>query len=284
MGQLARRYYQLKVGHAAIPTYLSNFARGGRGGKVIKVTRLEDSEEPGTLRYALMAQQVLGSWYLIDGYVTVAGQTAPGKVSGAFDKIVRHVRVRPGTSSNESIDGIGMAGSSYCILDRYSMVGCSSAGVTLKGTYTYHGSKTRKPCLIDNEADAGGLGHLPTSTRTTSWDTNDDGIVDWWDCSTDDVYGNRRLYEFHGGAACIYVSRRIGELQVGKLGRRVLEAQLRGLQREAGICIGSRHGGSYTSDSKEKVGYSTATISDDEGSTWERSVRVAIFDSANSIK
>ncbi|KAE8392530.1 hypothetical protein BDV23DRAFT_181462 [Aspergillus alliaceus] len=252
MRQLARRYYQLKVGHAAIPTYLSNFARGGRGGKVIKVTRLEDSEEPGTLCYALMAQQGLGSWYLI--YVTVAGQTAPGKgiviqgyplgLSGAFDKIVRHVRVRPGTSSNESTNSIGMAGSSYYILDRYSMVGCSGAGVTLKGTYTYHGSKTTKPCLIDNEADAGGLGHFPTSTRTTSWDINDDGIVDWWDCSTDGVYGNRRLSEFHGGAACIYVSRRIGELQVGKLDWRVLEAQLRGLQREAGICIGSRHGGS----------------------------------------
>lgn len=65
-------------------------------------------------------------------YVTVAGQTAPGKgiavqghplgLTGAQDVVFRHVRVRPGTISGETIDGMGMQGSNYCIFDRCSMV------------------------------------------------------------------------------------------------------------------------------------------------------------------
>lgn len=78
-----------------------------------------------------------------DSYVTVAGQTAPGKgiaiqghplgLSGASDVIFRHVRVRPGSSSNETVDGMGMAGSNYCILDRCSMVSCYTSQTAVHG-------------------------------------------------------------------------------------------------------------------------------------------------------
>ncbi|KAM0321815.1 hypothetical protein ACHAQA_009912 [Verticillium albo-atrum] len=121
------------------------FARGGRGGRVIHVTSLEDSEAEGTLRYALAVAR--GPRYVVfdvggvittksrmtvsDQYVTVAGQTAPGKgiivqghplgLSGAIDVIFRHIKVRPGAVSGETIDAMGMAGSNHCILDRCSM-------------------------------------------------------------------------------------------------------------------------------------------------------------------
>lgn len=68
---------------------------------------------------------------ITDSYITLAGETAPGKgiivqgqpfgLSGSSDVIVRHIRTRPGTSSNETVDGMGMAGSNYCILDHCSM-------------------------------------------------------------------------------------------------------------------------------------------------------------------
>ena len=64
-------------------------------------------------------------------YVTIAGQTAPGKgvviqgmpfgLSGASDIIVRHVRVRPGKVSGQTVDGMGAQGSNHCIFDRCSM-------------------------------------------------------------------------------------------------------------------------------------------------------------------
>ncbi|CBX99296.1 similar to Pectin or pectate lyase-like protein; Polysaccharide lyase family 1 [Plenodomus lingam JN3] len=121
------------------------FARGGRGGKVVHVTSLEDNEAEGTLRYALskatgprtIVFDVGGvitttSRISVNGqYITLAGQTAPGKgiviqghplgLSGATDVIFQHIRVRPGTVSNQTIDGMGMQGSNHAIFDRCSL-------------------------------------------------------------------------------------------------------------------------------------------------------------------
>ncbi|KNG89451.1 pectate lyase [Aspergillus nomiae NRRL 13137] len=141
------RIFMFRLAQLAFPGAegYGRFARGGRGGKVVKVTSLEDSEEPGTLRYALAVATgprivvfdvggvitINSRLTVSDSYVTVAGQTAPGKgiavqghplgLSGASDVIFRHVRVRPGSGSGETVDGMGMAGSNYCILDRCSM-------------------------------------------------------------------------------------------------------------------------------------------------------------------
>jgi len=100
-------------------------ARGGRGGRVIEVTTLEDSGE-GSLRAAMEADgprivvfRVSGTITLKNAirvhtpYLTVAGQTSPGGVqirgdgnpesdwgvwfvNGAHDIVVRHLRVRMG--------------------------------------------------------------------------------------------------------------------------------------------------------------------------------------------
>jgi len=101
------------------------YARGGRGGKVLRVTNLEDylpgKEEPipGSLRFALcevkgprtVVFRVSGTIFLKGDLViseprlTIAGQTAPGggvclrgahSQISADDVIVRHVRFRPG--------------------------------------------------------------------------------------------------------------------------------------------------------------------------------------------
>ncbi|KAF2439458.1 polysaccharide lyase family 1 protein, partial [Karstenula rhodostoma CBS 690.94] len=121
------------------------FARGGRGGKVVKVTSLADSTEKGTLRYALTVAtgprivifDVAGvittksRMTINTQYITVAAQTAPGKgivvqgypigLSGGIDVIIRHMRVRPGKISGETIDGMGMQGSNHCIFDHCSI-------------------------------------------------------------------------------------------------------------------------------------------------------------------
>ncbi|KFA68598.1 hypothetical protein S40285_10437 [Stachybotrys chlorohalonatus IBT 40285] len=124
------------------------FARGGRGGRVVKVTSLEDTTEPGTLRHALLSVRgprtvvfdiggviTLRSRLSLNTewgrYVTLAGQTAPGKgiaivghpfgLSGANDVIFRHIRVRTGSISGVTVDGMGMAGSNHCIFDRCSI-------------------------------------------------------------------------------------------------------------------------------------------------------------------
>ncbi|WP_417939469.1 pectate lyase family protein [Flavobacterium sp. RS13.1] len=52
---------------------------------------------------------------------------------------------------------------------------------TLKGTFTYKGSKSGLGGMIDNEEDAGGWPNFPSETRPADWDTDHDGLPNWWE-------------------------------------------------------------------------------------------------------
>ena len=94
---------------------------GGRGGKVYRVTSLEDTNTPGTFRYACLQKgartivfDVAGTIHLkselkvSNDYITIAGKTAPGEgvciadyafIFAANEVIIRYVRFRPGHKS-----------------------------------------------------------------------------------------------------------------------------------------------------------------------------------------
>ena len=52
---------------------------------------------------------------------------------------------------------------------------------TLKGTFTYKGSKSGYGGMIDNEEDAGGWPNFSSETRAADWDTDHDGLPNWWE-------------------------------------------------------------------------------------------------------
>lgn len=52
---------------------------------------------------------------------------------------------------------------------------------TLKGTFTYKGSKSGLGGMIDNEQDAGGWPNFVSETRPSDWDTDHDGLPNWWE-------------------------------------------------------------------------------------------------------
>ncbi|WP_291148320.1 pectate lyase family protein [Flavobacterium sp. UBA7680] len=52
---------------------------------------------------------------------------------------------------------------------------------TLKGTFTFKGSKSGLGGMIDNEQDAGGWPNFASETRPTDWDTDHDGLPNWWE-------------------------------------------------------------------------------------------------------
>ena len=116
------------------------YAIGGRGGKVVHVTNLNDSGE-GSFRWA-MAEITYPRTIVFDvagvielqsrltqqgTNVTIAGQTAPGKgicikaapVGVGSESICRDIRVRLG--SGETYDGLGMAGANNSITDHCSV-------------------------------------------------------------------------------------------------------------------------------------------------------------------
>lgn len=114
---------------------------GGRGGRVIEVTNLNDSGE-GSLRAAVEAEGPRTVVFRVSGtidlerpitirnpYITIAGQTAPGDGIcikrhplniGADEVIIRHLRVRLGDESGNDTDAVSSRGHRNIILDHLS--------------------------------------------------------------------------------------------------------------------------------------------------------------------
>ncbi|MCL2513182.1 MAG: hypothetical protein FWF08_04695 [Oscillospiraceae bacterium] len=104
---------------------VGKYTAGGRGGDVYVVTSLEDTREPGTLRWACEASgprtvvfdvagtiEMKSRLWINNGDITIAGQTAPGDgislkgwgfvFDGVNNVIVRNIRVRLGDSEQEN--------------------------------------------------------------------------------------------------------------------------------------------------------------------------------------
>lgn len=134
-----------RVRHLAFPGAegYGRFAIGGRGGRVIEVTNLND-DGPGSLRAACDAEGPRTVVFRVGGtiplkskiiirnpYITVAGQTAPGDgiclrgfsfgCLGVHDAIIRYVRLRVGDESGKTLDGMGARAGDNIIYDHCSI-------------------------------------------------------------------------------------------------------------------------------------------------------------------
>lgn len=117
------------------------YAIGGRGGKVVEVTNLNDSG-PGSLREAVTANigprtivftvsgniQLESRLVVNNPYITIAGQTAPGEgitISKApigltgNEGVIRFLKVRIGGGT--TYDGMGLTGANHSIIDHCSI-------------------------------------------------------------------------------------------------------------------------------------------------------------------
>jgi len=137
--------WTFRTRHLAFPTAegYGRFARGGRGGVVIEVTNLNDSG-PGSYRAAVAASgprtvvfrvsgliRLQSPCVIGNGYLTVAGQTAPGEgiclanwragMSSCSDVIMRFMRCRLGDAAQQAMDGIGLGNSTHSIIDHCSI-------------------------------------------------------------------------------------------------------------------------------------------------------------------
>jgi hypothetical protein len=114
---------------------------GGRGGRVLFVTNLDDSG-PGSLREAAETDGPRTVIFSVSGtvalksaivitkpYITIAGQTAPGDgiclknhslVIAADHVIVRHIRCRPGDNANAESDSLSVSSGRDIIVDHCS--------------------------------------------------------------------------------------------------------------------------------------------------------------------
>ncbi|MCM1529973.1 MAG: carbohydrate-binding protein [Alistipes sp.] len=147
--------YSFNPARVAFPTAegYGRYARGGRGGRIVEVTNLNDSGE-GSLRQALEVEKgprivVFKVGGIIElksvlcipddgGDVYVAGQTAPGDgitlinydfgAMGASDVVIRGVRVRVGDMNGKSTGGMGLGSCNYSIVDHCSISWATDEG------------------------------------------------------------------------------------------------------------------------------------------------------------
>ncbi len=168
--------WSFRVRHLAFPGAegYGRFAIGGRGGKVVKVTNLNDAgpgslraavelDEPRTVVFDVSGKIVLQSTLGIrNPYLTIAGQTAPGKgicianynmgAMGTHDLIIRYMRVRPGNTSGDTLDGMGMASTTDAIYDHCSISWTQDESFSSRGA----GNITLQRTLISEALNVAG--------------------------------------------------------------------------------------------------------------------------------
>ncbi|MEQ1827924.1 MAG: hypothetical protein ABL921_18330 [Pirellula sp.] len=131
------------------------FAQGGREGRAIQVTNLND-HGPGSLREAVDADGPRTVVFQVGGtielksklvirnpYITIAGHTAPGDgicirgytfgCMGTHDVIIRHVRIRVGDEARMTMDGTGFASTDHSIMDHCSISWSIDEAVSSRG-------------------------------------------------------------------------------------------------------------------------------------------------------
>lgn len=152
------------------------FATGGRGGKVVYVTNLNDSGA-GSLREALTKSigprtvvfkvsgiiKLNSRLIITDKFVTIAGQTAPGKgicIAGAplglaSESITRFLRVRLGAGT--TYDGMGMASNNNTIADHCTV------GWTIDEAFSSRNAKniTLQRTIISEALNVAGHSNYP---------------------------------------------------------------------------------------------------------------------------
>jgi hypothetical protein len=168
--------WTFRVRHLAFPGAegYGRFARGGRGGRVIEVTTLDDSG-PGSLRAAVAAGcprtvvfrvggtiQLNSKLVIRNPYITIAGQTAPGDgiavrgytfgCLGARDVIMRYVRIRVGDESGNTMDGTGFASTDHAIYDHCSVSWSIDEAVSSRGAKNI----TLQRCIVAEALNVAG--------------------------------------------------------------------------------------------------------------------------------
>lgn len=168
------------------------WAIGGRGGQVYHVTNLNDDGSYGSFRYGVT--QLSGPRTIVfdvsgvitlndrltinDPYITIAGQTAPGRgimfrnkaLGVASDGITRFIRLRlgggdswSGSGPNQAtMDGMGASGNNHSILDHCSISWAIDEGFSSRNARNL----TLQRTLISEELNYAGHSHYVEANGT----------------------------------------------------------------------------------------------------------------------
>src|SRR5699024_2201397 len=109
------------------------------------------------------------------------GRTTSGK-DGNYETYVDRPIFSPHVTTQSATDAykhvLSNVGANQPILDNHDI---RMIQETLTGTYSVKGSESGFPGFPDHERDAGGYENYPVVHRSESWDSDHDGLPDWWE-------------------------------------------------------------------------------------------------------
>jgi hypothetical protein len=158
--------------------FVNNYYKPGAASSIFVALNAQYESFPGTQRYYFAGN-------MMPGYFDQDNQTAGRQYSGTPDGYTPWVE----QAFFPSLATIHSATEAYKSV--MSDVGCNQpafdehdvrvVGETLAGTTTYQGSETGYPGLPDHENDVGGFENYPTTIREAGWDSDGDGLPNFWE-------------------------------------------------------------------------------------------------------
>ena len=165
-------------GGAAQVNFVGNYYKPGPATKLMKFLKpqLEGVKAFGPQRY-FVAENILEG--VADRENQKAGMTEPAP----YAEFLAESPLFPSDIETQSARAaykivLSDVGANQPALDRHDF---RIIGETLAGTAAFKGSKTGLPGLPDSQADVGGWEDMPTVSRPADWDTDHDGLPDWWE-------------------------------------------------------------------------------------------------------
>lgn len=162
--------------------FVNNYYKPGAGSKIFVAVN-QQNEGAGT-----GMQQIYFNGNVMPGYFDETNQTIGRKFTNSTGVVLTYDNF-VSTPFFPSYVNTQTAGNAYKIV--LSDVGCTQPVFddhdqriiteTLAGSYTYKGSVTGKPGFPDNEADVGGFENYPSVARDANWDSDNDGLPNWWE-------------------------------------------------------------------------------------------------------
>ena len=171
---------------------------------------------------------------------------------------------------------------------------------TLEGSWTYKGSRSGIRGEIDHEDDQGGWEAFPEETRPADWDTDQDGMPNWWEDITgsDPNTADNNSDPDHDGYTLLedyleFLSHPYIILQPGQSTSVDVKPFFRGFEKEpvfsittnSDIFVAQLNNANMTITTKTNtgVGIITMQVKDAEGTTFSQRFSVAISNNATAI-
>ena len=165
-------------GGAARVNFVGNYYKPGPATKLMKFLnpQLEGVKAFGPQRY-FVAENVLEG--VADRENQAAGMTKPAPYAEFMSEaplFASDVETQSARAAYKIV--MSDVGANQPALDRHDF---RIIGETLAGTAAFNGSKTGLPGLPDSQADVGGWEDMPAVSRPADWDSDHDGLPDWWE-------------------------------------------------------------------------------------------------------